>query len=564
MRAASRQSKWPAPRRPARARIARSTKRRSSERILSKQLRQKHAELFVTYGTLRRKHLELELSRERYAFLYNHSPIGYLCLEATGIVREINLEAAKLLGNSPVRLLNAPFATHVVRADLGRFLDHLRCCRERRGQVVSEMRLQRRDGAEIHIQLLSRSIPSALWHGEMVIHTAIADLSERRSLESSMRRNEAWLQLALDAAHAGAWELDLITGAGIWSDEFCRLLGRSPGLTFPSYETLLSSIHPADLAEAKRAIDRSLRGETNLRVEFRAQLNGDCIRWLSMVGRVSQYSTGSPSVLSGIGIDITERKQAEEWLRKSSQTLEHQVQERTAELQAANVELERQISQRLKLERQILEVGERERRRIGQDLHDGLGQQLTGIRFYASALQEKLARKSLPEAADAQHLASLLQDAKAQTRKLARGLLPVPSIPDGLMAALRLLAEHVSELHGIACRFDCPRPVLLADDIVATHLFRIAQEAVSNAIEHARTRKITVALSANNGSIQLQVQNDQHARQRNHNSRLGLGLQIMKSRSEAMGGVIEVRTVGLNNVIVNCSVPVPKKRMGGN
>src|SRR5271169_1215065 len=133
----------------------------------------------------------------------------------------------------------------------------------------------------------------------------------------------------------------------------------------------------------------------------------------------------------------------------------------------------RDITERKHSEEAILEISAREQRRIGQDLHDGLGQHLTGIAFMSKVQEQKLAEKNLPEAADAARIVRLVNEAINKTRELARGLLPVVSDAEGLMSALQQWAGEVEDLFGVSCRFHCLSPVLIHDDTVATHLYYI-------------------------------------------------------------------------------------------
>ena len=145
----------------------------------------------------------------------------------------------------------------------------------------------------------------------------------------------------------------------------------------------------------------------------------------------------------------------------------------------------RDITDRLKLEREVLHVSEREHRRIAQDLHDGLGQLLVGTVYLINTLQKDLAAKSVPEARRLTRIMEVINEAIWQTRNLARGLHPVEPEPNGLMAALETLAVRTKKMFRVPCHFTCRRPVLVTDNAVVTHLFRIAQEAVTNAIKHA-------------------------------------------------------------------------------
>src|SRR5271169_4725325 len=166
------------------------------------------------------------------------------------------------------------------------------------------------------------------------------------------------------------------------------------------------------------------------------------------------------------------------------------------------------ITERKHLEKAILEISAREQRRIGQDLHDGLGQHLTGIAFMAKVHEAKLAEQKRAETSDAAKIVKLVNEAIHKTRELARGLLPVLSDAQGLMSALQLWATEVEDIFGIACRFECGTAVLIYDDAVATHLYHIAQESVNNAIKHGRAHNILIGLTEENGRGTLLINDD--------------------------------------------------------
>src|SRR6201999_1783587 len=153
----------------------------------------------------------------------------------------------------------------------------------------------------------------------------------------------------------------------------------------------------------------------------------------------------------------------------------------------------------------ILDISAREQRRIGQDLHDGLGQHLTGIAFMAKVHEAKLAEQKRAETEDAAKIVRLVNEAIHKTRELARGLLPVVSDSQGLMSALQLWAAEVEDLFGVSCRFQCETPVLIHDNTMATHLYHIAQEAVNNAIKHGEAQTILIRLAEDQGRGMLTI-----------------------------------------------------------
>jgi PAS domain S-box-containing protein len=215
-------------------------------------------------------------------------------------------------------------------------------------------------------------------------------------------------------------------------------------------------------------------------------------------------------------------------------------------------------TERKQLENAILDASGREQRRIGQDLHDGLGQHLTGIAFMSKVQEQKLAEKSLAEAAGAAKIVDLVNQAIYTTRQLARGLLPVLSDSHGLMSALQEWASEVEQLFHIECRFECDDPVLNPDDTVATHLYRVAQEAVHNAIKHGRAKHVVISLAAGQNEAVLKVQDDGCGMPDVLPNQSGMGLRIMNYRAGMIGGTLRVERVSGKGTLVTCVFPTKK------
>lgn len=214
------------------------------------------------------------------------------------------------------------------------------------------------------------------------------------------------------------------------------------------------------------------------------------------------------------------------------------------------------ITERKRLEKAVLEISAREQRRIGQDLHDGLGQQLTGIAFMSKVQEQKLKEKHLPETADAAKIVKLVNDAIHKTRELSRGLVPVMSDARGLMSALELYANEVSDVFRINCEFRCENPVLLQDLTVATHLYHIAQEAVNNAVKHGRARNIEIFVSHHDGRGILKIQDDGVGFLHPSSSSTGMGLHIMNYRAGMTGGTLQIHPDADKGTVVTCLFPV--------
>ncbi len=240
-------------------------------------------------------------------------------------------------------------------------------------------------------------------------------------------------------------------------------------------------------------------------------------------------------------------------LRLFHQNLEGQVKQRT-------VALTEEMAERERLERELLEISEREQRRIGQDLHDGLCQHLTGAMLAGQVLEEKLAALNLPMATDASKVIEIIEEGINLSRRLAKGLYPVEMEADGLMLALEEFAATSSELFKISCRFECDSPVLIHDPATAGHLYRIAQEAVGNAIKHGKARNISIRLDVSEESTVLSIKDDGVGLPEPLPENRGLGLRIMAHRSSMIGGTFNVRRGGSGGTFATCELQPAKPK----
>jgi PAS domain S-box-containing protein len=219
----------------------------------------------------------------------------------------------------------------------------------------------------------------------------------------------------------------------------------------------------------------------------------------------------------------------------------------------------RDITEHKRLEKEILEIGDQERRRIGQDLHDGLCQQLAGIELMSQVLEQKLARKSKMDAARAGEIARHVREAISQTRSLARGLTPVTLESEGLASALHELAANTERMFGVSCHVDCPRPVIVEAPAVSTHLYRIAQEAVSNAIKHGKAPEITIHLERSPKRILLRIADRGRGFPEPLPTTRGMGLRIMQYRSGIIGATLLLEKNPGGGATVVCRVSVAEE-----
>lgn len=208
-----------------------------------------------------------------------------------------------------------------------------------------------------------------------------------------------------------------------------------------------------------------------------------------------------------------------------------------------------------RLEREVLAASERERHAIGADLHDGLGQLLTAVEFMCAALKADTAATQPDVAERLGEMGVLLRDAVAQTRFLARGLVPLGGGADALQTGLAELASRTTSLRKARCEFVCPEPVVVDDEPTAMHLYRIAQEAVNNAVKHAGASRIDIELRVTGGRLALQVSDDGSGLPAKNPSRGGVGLGVMQHRAKVIGAELRIDSRARAGVTVRCSLP---------
>jgi PAS domain S-box-containing protein len=308
------------------------------------------------------------------------------------------------------------------------------------------------------------------------------------------------------------------------------------------------AVHPEDRAAVCERW-RQLRDADELFLEeYRVCRPDGAIRWVLAEGvGLRAYSGESLGFIRAL-TDITTHRQLEADLKNIRAELEERVRARTADLEA-------EMRERARLEKEVLETKEHEQRRFSHDLHDGLGQSLTGILFHALALQRDLESETSPHTAQASKIASLVNDAINQAHNIARGIQPVPARPDGLVHALEELVQQLCRGGMADCIFRCQHPVEIHELDTATHLYRIAQEALTNAIKHSGTR--TVMLQLEPGL--LLVRDEGSGLKAGTETHRGRGLDIMRHRARLLGAALHFRSTPGGGTTVECAFPFSGK-----
>ena len=326
------------------------------------------------------------------------------------------------------------------------------------------------------------------------------------------------------------------------------------------------------LREDERALSAALGGlsKGSVNEQFRIVRPDGAVRWVHYRAFPVKNDRGEIFRIAAIAEDVTAVKEAQEKLAANAlelkqknaaldearQQLEKRVQERTADLSAANAELQRQIRERRRLENELLDITEKERKRIGIDLHDDLGQHLNGIALLLEALQLKLSQKSQPETAEVERIKQLLLKTMSHAHRVAHDLASVDLQHDDLRAALKQLADHAETMFELDCELNSKGKIPPLPQAAVRQLYKIAQEAVTNAIKHGKAKKVDMDLSTNNGDLIMTIRNDGEPFPETLGLKNRMGLRIMHYRAHVIGGTVSVRGQGEHGAIVTCSLPL--------
>jgi PAS domain S-box-containing protein len=372
------------------------------------------------------------------------------------------------------------------------------------------------------------------------------DIARAAHLTGELEVSEKRFNLAADSANLGMWEWDLE------KDEIWVSPKRRAQLSFPAsgritFEELISRWHEADREKVRQAVNEAIQKGKDYRTEFRVVRADGSTQWVCARGRVQVDEQHKPKRLTGISMDITARKEAEAFAQQQRSELERLRQQKTAFL-------EREIAERARLEREVIESCARQERRIAYDLHDGVGQQLVSIALSAKLLEEQLRMDRPGEAQKASAIVRLANEAAKQTRLTARTLEGADGVSD-LKTALESLAMNISDNCHVKSTVIANGASFPLSAPVATQLYRIAQEAVRNAVEHGAAPEVVIRLTFGEREMVLTIQDDGKGFNSKTNGQ-GMGLRIMRYRAQCIGGSCEVHPGPTQGTLVHCRVPL--------
>lgn len=390
---------------------------------------------------------------------------------------------------------------------------------------------------------------------------SIRDTTDHYSRERQLREAHQRLLYHLNNSPLAVIEWDASGSCLCWNDEAEHLFGWTHREASKKLRDCLALVHPDDLHRFVKIHDNLRAGcETSTFIQSRAVSKSGSISWCDWYLSSLLDDAGKSRGILCLVNDVTERELSDRKLQTITAALEKKVELRSKLLDAANKQLEREHLVRRQLERDMIGISEREHRRIGHDLHDGVCQELAGIRFAIAAMAAS------PETAS--HLRKRLlriEDgilkAMHETRLLARGLAPMELENGDLAASLHELAHNTSRLHDVSCRIRWRGPKLDFPPETATHLFRIAQEALHNAIHHGTASTIAIHIAVNPRSIRLTVDDNGNglpATPGTPEEGRGMGQKIMRHRAGILGGSLSLsQRPNAKGARLVCSVPSP-------
>lgn len=443
--------------------------------------------------------------------LFDDAPLGDLIIDENARIKDLNRAFAELLGYAREELIGRDFAELLADEEGLEYHAISFPLYKRRGIAKNvPWRLRKKNGDVVHVLMYGRAqyAPDGRFlygHG-VLVDTTKRELAEKELIKSE-REKMLILEVMPDRVIFSDTDMKIIWGNRV-AAEMARLTPDMLAGSACSAVCQGSTEHATPCFECPAI--RALQSQESCTGEIRS--NG---RTLAIAAYPVKYDTGGCIGVVQVARDITERKA---------------------------------------LEKQLLESCSNERWRIGQDLHDGMGQILTGMTFLATSLQRNIAAKLPSEAETAGQIVQYATKSLAMIRSVLRGLCPVSEDSGGLMSALAALAANFQELYHIDCRFEYDKQVLIPDFSLSNHLYFIAHEALANAVKHSGCSAVAIKLHRDNGSVRLSV-HDNGCGMDNHVGK-GMGLQIMKYRASMIDATLKIENHKTGGTWVVCVAPL--------
>jgi PAS domain S-box-containing protein len=502
-------------------------------------------------------HIRSEIAAMRLAAVVQSSHDAIVAKDLNGTITDWNQSAKRIFGYKAKEIVGKSILTLIPKDRQGEETEILR--RIRRGEPIDhyETVRRRKDGRLIDVSLTISPVKDPT--GEIVGVSKIArDITKEKQTERRLAEQARLLDLSNEAILVRDTQDRII----YWNHGAQEMYGFSVKEALGKItHQLLQTAHPENFDKIRKKLKRDNRWSGEL---LHTRKDGRKVVVMSRWS-LDRDASGKPVSILETNTDITARKRAEVELQRAKDLLERVVEQRTKELQIANIELKNEIERRKGLEGEILTVSDREQQRLGQELHDGLCQHLTAVAFMSRSIAMRLKNHRVIEVGDIEKIAQLVNDAATDTRNLSRALHRLDVDAAGLVDALRDLVDR--EIWRTPCRLEIKPSFRIEDDAAAAHLYRIAREAVINANKHAQAREIIVNLQRSRREMVLQVIDDGVGLSGERKLKQGLGLHIMNYRAQLAGGRLEIDSPKYGGTRVSCYLPAhapqPKKAPNG-
>ncbi|MDE3066202.1 MAG: PAS domain S-box protein [Verrucomicrobiota bacterium] len=458
----------------------------------------------------------LRESEKRLRAIWETAVEGIITIDEQGVIESLNPAACRIFGYTPVEVIGRNVSTLMPSPDRERhdsyLANYLRTGHAKIIGIGREVTGLRRDGTTFPMDL---SVSEVRLGERRLFSGLVRDISERKQAEAALREGEQRLRAIMETAVDGIITIDERGLIESLNPAACRIFGY----------------------ELRELLGRNVK--VLMPPPYHEQHDGYLTRYLH---------TGEARII-GIGREVTGLRQDGTTFPMHLSVCEVRLGERR--LFTGFV---RDISERRQLEQAVAAAAEQERAHLARELHDGLGQQLGGLLFMMNGLCRDLQSARAREAETAKQLSQELATAIAQARALSHELYAVPPEPDGLAEALGNLADRVAGDGGVACAFKGETSILVHQPATASHLYRITQEAVQNALKHSRATRIEIEMALSAGGLTLAVRDNGIGFPAQRSSQ-GIGLHTMEQRAKLISGQLTARARPEGGVEVICSVP---------
>jgi PAS domain S-box-containing protein len=490
----------------------------------------------------------VEIAAMRLAAVVRSSHDAVAAKDVNGIVTDWNQSAERIFGYKAKEIVGKSVLMLIPKDRQSEETEILR--KIRRGESIDHYQTVRRrkDGRLIDVSLTISPIKDA--KGKIVGASKVArDITKQKQTDRRLAEQARLLDLSNEAILVRD-ETDRIT---YWNRGAVELYGYSSEEALGKVtHRLLQTQHPKPRAQILKELKRSDRWSGEL-----VHRRKDGSKIIVMSNWVLDRSKGSRrGYILETNSDITLRKHAEVAVQRSRDMLEKLVDQRTWALRSANTELENEIRRRKGLEGQILEISDREQERLGQELHDGLCQQLTAIAFMARATALRLKDHRVADPGELDKITALINQSVTDARNIAHGLHKEEIDAASFENALRELAER--KIWNTRCRFVCDGELGVEDDKVASEIFRIVREGVLNANKHARASEIVLEACRTKRELIFSVTDDGVGVDGKVKKSDGLGFHIMKFRAQSIGARLEVESSRRGGTRLAVHLPLSK------